>query len=68
VWNAANSRNRRLFADRVGLAAGRNREPFLLQIYRRDMGGGRYVLMKHVSCPIAVRGQHWGGLRCAFSA
>lgn len=68
VWNTANCRNRRVFADRVGLAAARNREPMLLHIYRRDMGGGRFVLMKHVSSPITVRGRHWGGLRCAFSA
>ncbi|MBV8060685.1 MAG: methyl-accepting chemotaxis protein [Alphaproteobacteria bacterium] len=68
VWNTANSRNRRIFDDRVGLASGRNTEPFLLQIYRRDMGGGQYVLMKHISCPIKVSGKHWGALRCAFTA
>ncbi|WP_067734631.1 methyl-accepting chemotaxis protein [Novosphingobium naphthalenivorans] len=68
VWNAAHARNRRIFDDRVGMAAARNRDPFLLQIYRRDMGGGNFVLMKHVSCPITVKGRHWGGLRCAFSA
>ena len=45
VWNAANCRNRRIFNDRVGLAAGRNTRPFLLQTYRRDMGGGNFVLM-----------------------
>jgi methyl-accepting chemotaxis protein len=32
VWNAANSRNRRIFEDRVGLKAGRHKEPFLLQV------------------------------------
>ncbi len=66
VWNAANCRNRRLFNDRVGLAAGQNREPFLLQTYRRDMGGGNFVMMKDVSAPIMVRGKHWGGLRLAY--
>ena len=65
VWNAANCRNRRIFDDRTGLAAGRNRKPFLLQTYRRDMGGGNFVLMKDVSAPITVRGRHWGGLRVA---
>jgi len=68
VWNAGNCRNRRIYEDRVGVASGRNRDAFLLQIYRRDMGGGNHVLMKHVSCPITVGGRHWGGLRCAFSA
>ncbi|HYG87769.1 MAG TPA: methyl-accepting chemotaxis protein [Azospirillum sp.] len=66
VWNAANCRNRRIFNDRVGLAAGRNVKPFLLQTYRRDMGGGQFALMKDVSAPIMVRGRHWGGLRIGY--
>lgn len=67
VWNAANCRNRRMFNDRTGLAAGRSTKPFLLQTYRRDMGGGTYALMKDVSAPITVRGRHWGGFRLAFT-
>ncbi len=66
VWNAANSRNRRIFDDRTGLAAGRNLRRFLLQTYRRDMGGGNFVLMKDLSAPIMVDGRHWGGLRLAY--
>jgi methyl-accepting chemotaxis protein len=66
VWNAANCRNRRMFADRVGLKAGRSIEPFLLQVYRRDMGGGKFRMMKDLSAPIFVRGRHWGGLRLAY--
>ncbi|MCY0095263.1 methyl-accepting chemotaxis protein [Hoeflea ulvae] len=66
VWNTAHCRNRRLFDDRTGLAAGRNRKPFLLQTYRRDMGGGVYSLMKDLSAPIMVNGRHWGGLRIGF--
>jgi methyl-accepting chemotaxis protein len=66
VWNAANCRNRRMFNDRTGLGAGRNTQPFLLQTYRRDMGGGTFALMKDCSAPIFVRGRHWGGLRIAF--
>ena len=67
VWNAAHARNRRLFNDRTGLAAGRNERRFLLQTYRRDMGGGQRVLMKDLSAPITVQGRHWGGLRLAYS-
>jgi methyl-accepting chemotaxis protein len=66
VWNAANCRNRRIFNDRTGLAAGRNTRRFLLQTYRRDMGGGNFVLMKDLSAPIFVRGRHWGGLRLGY--
>ncbi|HZD26277.1 MAG TPA: methyl-accepting chemotaxis protein [Alphaproteobacteria bacterium] len=65
-WNAANCRNRRMFDDRVGLAAGRSTRPFLLQLYRRDMGGGRFVMMKDLSAPIVVAGRHWGGLRIGY--
>ena len=66
VWNAANCRNRRMFNDRVGLAAGRNTKPFLLQTYRRDMGGGQFAPMKDVSAPVFVQGRHWGGVRIGY--
>ncbi len=66
VWNTANSRWRRIFNDRTGLASARNQRPFLLQTYRRDMGGGNFVLMKEAAAPIVVGGRHWGGLRLAF--
>ncbi|TCK43317.1 methyl-accepting chemotaxis sensory transducer [Paraburkholderia sp. BL8N3] len=68
VWNAAHCRNRRIFDDRTGLAAGRNTKRFLLQTYRRDMGGGEFVLMKDASAPIIVAGRHWGGLRMGYRA
>lgn len=66
VWNTANSRWRRVFNDRTGLASARNQRPFLLQTYRRDMGGGTFVLLKEASAPIVVQGRHWGGLRLAY--
>lgn len=66
LWNAANCRNRRIFDDKVGLRAGQNREPFLLQSYRRDMGGGTFAIMKDLSVPITLEGRHWGALRLAY--
>jgi methyl-accepting chemotaxis protein len=68
AWNTANSRNRRIFNDRVGLASGRNTKPSLLQTYRRDMGGGVFALMKDASSPIVVKGRHWGGFRMGYKA
>lgn len=68
VWNSANCRNRRLFNDRTGAAAGASKRPFLLQTYRRDMGGGEFVLMKDVSAPVTVNGRHWGGFRIGVKA
>jgi methyl-accepting chemotaxis protein len=67
TWNTANSRYRRIFNDRTGLASARNTRPFLLQTYRRDMGGGKFVLLKEVAAPITVGGRHWGGVRLAFN-
>jgi len=67
VWNAANCRNRRIFNDRTGLAAGQNTKPFVMQTYRRDMGGGEFALMKDLSAPILVNGRHWGGLRLGLT-
>ena len=66
VWNTSHARNRRIFDDRVGLKAGRSTDPFLLQVYRRDMGGGHFRLMKDLSAPIWVCGRHWGGLRLGY--
>ncbi len=66
VWNNANCRNRRLFNDRAVKKVAANTKPFLLQTYRRDMGGGNFVLMKDVSAPIHVRGGHWGAFRMGF--
>jgi methyl-accepting chemotaxis protein len=66
IWNNANCRNRRLFNDRAVKKVAANRKPFLLQTYRRDMGGGNFVLMKDVSSPILVRDRHWGAFRMGF--
>lgn len=66
VWNAANCRNRRIFDDRTGLAAATHTKRILLQTYRRDMGGGEFVMMKDASAPIYVSGKHWGGVRLAY--
>jgi methyl-accepting chemotaxis protein len=63
VWNNANCRNRRLFNDRAVKKVAANTKPFMLQTYRRDMGGGNFVLMKDLSSPIYVRGRHWGAFR-----
>ena len=66
VWNNAHCRNRRLFNDRAVQKVAANTKPFLLQTYRRDMGGGQFVLMKDLSSPIYIRGRHWGAFRMGF--
>jgi methyl-accepting chemotaxis protein len=66
LWDTANSRYRRIFNDRTGLASARNQRPFLLQTYRRDMGGANFVVVKEAAAPISVNGRHWGGVRMGF--
>jgi len=66
AWNTANSRNRRIFNDMAGLAAGRNTRPYLIQSYARDMGNGVTVMMREIDVPIRVQGRHWGGFRTAY--
>ena len=66
TWNTANSRNRRIFNDPAGLAAGRNLRAYLVQSYARDMGGGKTVMMREIDVPIRVKGRHWGGFRTAY--
>ncbi len=65
-WNMANCRNRRIFNDRAGMRAAKNNKPVLLQTYRRDMGGGNFVVMKEVDAPIMVKDRRWGTLRLAY--
>ncbi|ERF84234.1 methyl-accepting chemotaxis protein [Bradyrhizobium viridifuturi] len=66
AFNTANSRNRRIFNDAAGLAAGRNQRAYLIQTYARDMGNGNTVMMREIDVPIRVRGRHWGGFRTAY--
>jgi methyl-accepting chemotaxis protein len=66
LWNTANSRNRRIFDDRAGLAAARNVRPSLIQVYPRDMGNGITIMMQEIDAPIRVFGKHWGGFRTAY--
>jgi methyl-accepting chemotaxis protein len=66
AWNTANSRNRRIFNDPAGLAAGRNQRSYLIQSYARDMGNGNTVMMREIDVPIRVNGRHWGGFRTAY--
>jgi methyl-accepting chemotaxis protein len=66
AWNTANSRNRRIFNDDAGLAAGRNLRAYLIQSYARDMGNGTTVMMREIDVPVRVNGRHWGGFRTAY--
>jgi methyl-accepting chemotaxis protein len=66
AWNTANCRNRRIFNDPAGLAAGRNTRSYLIQSYARDMGNGKTIMMREIDVPVRVNGRHWGGFRTAY--
>jgi methyl-accepting chemotaxis protein len=66
AFNTANSRNRRIFNDTAGLAAGQNTRAYLIQTYARDMGNGKLVMMREIDVPVRVQGRHWGGFRTAY--
>jgi len=66
IWNQANCRYRRVYDGRTEMAAIRSKQKFLLQTYRRDMGSGNFVVMKHLSAPIFVGGKKWGALRVGY--
>jgi methyl-accepting chemotaxis protein len=59
-----NNRTKRIFNDRTGLAAARNKAPFLVQRYQRDTG----EIMADLSVPVMVKGQHWGAVRIGYRA
>ena len=61
-YNMKNNRTKRLFNDRTGLAAARNKEPYLLQNYQRDTGETIFDL----SAPIFLKDKHWGAVRFGF--
>jgi methyl-accepting chemotaxis protein len=59
-----NNRTKRIFNDRTGYAAARNKAPFLIQRYQRDTG----EVMADLSVPVMVKGQHWGVIRLGYRA
>jgi methyl-accepting chemotaxis protein len=61
--DVAGNRTKRIFSDPVGLAAAKNTQPSLQQVYRRDTG----ETMWDVSSPVTVKGKHWGGFRVGVS-
>jgi methyl-accepting chemotaxis protein len=57
-------RNKRMFADPVGLRAASNTQRFLLQTYLRDTG----EIMTEIDVPFFFDGRHWGNLRMGFDS
>lgn len=59
-----NNRTKRIFNDRTGLAAAKNKASFLIQRYQRDTG----EIMADLSVPVLIGGKHWGAVRIGYRA
>lgn len=57
------NRTKRLFNDEVGLAAARNQQEILVQVYLRDTG----EKMWDISAPVYLNGIHWGAFRIGYT-
>jgi methyl-accepting chemotaxis protein len=66
IWNEANCRNRRFYKPRHAAAGNDGSRPVYLQLRRRDMGGGRYVMIKNCSAAIHIDGRHWGNASIGY--
>ncbi len=60
LWNEANCRNRRFYKPRNAASSNDGSREIYLQLRRRDLGGGRYIMIKNVSASIRIAGRHWG--------
>jgi methyl-accepting chemotaxis protein len=58
----AGNRTKRFFDSPVELAAARNTEGVLVQVYHRDTG----EKMWDISAPVTIDGRHWGAFRIGY--
>jgi methyl-accepting chemotaxis protein len=58
----AGNRTKRFFNNPVELAAARNTEGVLVQVYHRDTG----EKMWDISSPVSIDGRHWGAFRIGY--
>lgn len=66
AWNEANCRNRR-FYKRRGDSSSRGTRALYLQLRRRELGGGRYVMIKNISASVYIGGRLWGSASIGYT-
>jgi methyl-accepting chemotaxis protein len=66
AWNVANSRNRQFYPSQTQVVVPDPKRPARLQTRRRELGGGKYVIVKIASGGIWLRGQHWGSVTLGY--
>jgi methyl-accepting chemotaxis protein len=53
------SRDKRLFNDKTGIKAARNKMRWIFQTYERDTG----EILSEIAQPVYIAGKHWGAVR-----
>ncbi len=66
VWNHLNCRNKRVFDDSTDFAAAKNREPFILQTFRRALDNGEVLLVKEAVASVWFDGKFYGSILLAY--
>lgn len=67
AYNAENCRNRRMILDDATARAVRSDKPFLMAVYRVNLGDGRYSIVKNVFVPLYFEGRRWGNFEVAYT-
>ncbi|MCM2359394.1 MAG: methyl-accepting chemotaxis protein [Geobacteraceae bacterium] len=57
------NRSKRIFNDPVGIAAARNGQGTLVQVYSQDTGAKIW----DISAPLHLNGRHWGAFRIGYT-
>lgn len=65
-WNNLHCRNKRIFDDSTDHAAANNREPFILQTFRRPLANGKVLLVKEAVASIWFERRFWGSILLAY--
>jgi methyl-accepting chemotaxis protein len=66
AWNLVNCRNRMKHNQAPPSANAASSQSILVQTYRRDLGGGKFAMLKVVSVPLIIGGRHWGGAAIGY--
>jgi methyl-accepting chemotaxis protein len=60
AWNAVNCRDKMFFPRQATITGIDHTHPSYLMTRRRDLGNGKYVMIKLADSPIWVGGRYWG--------
>lgn len=66
VHDAQWCRNGRILFGGCDVHAKASREPFFLAVYRRDVDGVRYDVVRNVYVPLVIAGRRWGDVEIAY--